>query len=229
MKKAASIILLLAAILSIFAALITISFICSTLPSSTSMEGLYHTTHHMWMFWIFMLIPLTCLAFGVLKKQKKNLIIGIIFSCLMLLFGCFYFINLSQYSTDTAYVEKLAQELQIELPNEYSVITQDHTGGTQTTSDGTYMKYDSVARISGDSASFASGLGSDKWKTNKNDINDIIPTLTSLTTGNCEYFLLYCYETKSFSDEVAVSGYNYVYIAFDTDNAVLYIAEFTRK
>ena len=65
--------------------------------------------------------------------------------------------------------------------------------------------------------------------TEKEPIADIIPVISGIQANGCEYFLLYCYETKSFSETKAVSHYNYIFMAFDMEESVLYITEFVQK
>lgn len=118
MKKLVSIILILLAISSFIGNFITICLLSNLHPTASAMEGLYYMTHYSWISWLFMLIPIGCLIFGALLKQKKNLVIGVICSCLLFGCGCFYLISLNRYSTNISYLGKLETELGVVLPNE---------------------------------------------------------------------------------------------------------------
>ena len=180
---------------------------------------------------VFMLIPLGCLAFGIGLKIKKNLVIGIVFSALLMVYGGLLSVSLTQYSTDVRYLDGLETEVGIAFPEDMTVITQDWTGGKQTSSDEYLLRYDSVARFASpsDAEAFLEGMDTEVWLTDKASIAEGIPTITAIQTGGCEYFLLYCYETDSFNEAVSEAQYNYIYMALDTEEAVLYITEFTHK
>ncbi|MBO5224168.1 MAG: hypothetical protein J6C23_06635 [Clostridia bacterium] len=231
MKKFLSFILIFLAIVSLFVGFFTVAVLSSKHPGETTVEGMYYMLHYSWIYWLFMLIPIGCLLFGILLKRKKNLIIGIIFSGLLFGFGCFFLIGLTNYSTDTSYVEKLGKELEICFPKARTVITEDHTVGKQISREDNYCKYESVARFNNSTeiSLFISNLDNQKWCTEKEPIKDMIPILADFQTNDYEYFLIYCYETKSFSEKVAVSKYNYIFMAFDVDKSVLYIREFVQK
>ena len=72
-------------------------------------------------------------------------------------------------------------------------------------------------------------MDAEKWLTVKDSLAGSIPTVTGILTDNCEYFLLYCYETHAWNEAVSVGPYRYVYMALDTEEGVLFITEFTRK
>lgn len=236
MKKFLSIILVILAISSFFLGLFTIVHFSEAHPTSSAMEGLYYTIHYSWIAWLFMLIPIGCLIFGILMKQTKNIITGVAFSLFLFMLGCFYLIGFLHYSTDIAYLEKIEADLEITLPNEGTIITEDWTSGKQTSSDNNYYKYNSVARFSNavEVNTFISHLDQTKWRTEKESIADLIPITSDLQTNDCEYFLLYCYETKKYdvsssSMMPVLQEYNYVYMALDIDQSVLYVTEFTKK
>ena len=178
-----------------------------------------------------MLVPLGCLLFGVLSKFKRNWIIGIIFSGLLFAYGCFYLVGFTTYSTDASYIEKVEAELELALPKERTCITQSWTDGKQTSTEGIFYKYQSVVRVpsAAEIDAWVSSLDATTWCAEKEQIKDIIPAVSDIETNACEYFLLYCYETKSFSETVAIPQYNYTFMAFDQDGSVLYVTEFVRN
>ena len=47
---------------------------------------------NMWVFFLFLPIPLTSIVYGVVKRSVKNIIVGFIMTVLLIVWGCFYFI-----------------------------------------------------------------------------------------------------------------------------------------
>lgn len=231
MKKFLSVILIILSAVSLIAGFVTVVAVSGRYPASSSAEALYHTARFSWIVFVFMLIPLGCLVFGIGCRQKKNLVVGIVFSALFLIYGGLLSAALIQFSMDPAYLDELEAELDIGLPDGMTVVTQDWTGGTQTSSDDYWLRYDSVARFQSpsDADAFIQGMDAEKWLTVKDSLAGSIPTVTGILTDNCEYFLLYCYETHAWNEAVSVGPYRYVYMALDTEEGVLFITEFTRK
>ena len=231
MKKFLSILLFILSPMSLVAAFVTTVRLSSRFPTSSSAEAMYHTARFVWVFFLFMLIPLGCMIYGIRLKFKKNLVVGIIFSTLILIYGGLMSFALSRYSADPAYLDQLETEIGIQLPDGMTVVREDHTGGYQTTTDDYLLRYESVARFASTDVATAFMQEADTaiWLTDKTSITQSIPTLSNVITGKCEYFLLYCYETATFNEATTQPQYNYVYMAVDTDEAVLYITEFVHK
>ena len=231
MKKFLSVLLVILSAASFIISFALIVMLSGRYPTASASEAMYHTAQFAWLTFVFMLIPLGCLAFGIGLKIKKNLVIGIVFSALLLIYGGLLSVSLTQYSTDAEYLDGLKTEVGIAFPEGMTVITQDWTGGKQTSSDEYLLRYDSVARFASpsDAEAFLEGMDTEAWLTDKASIAEGIPTITAIQTGDCEYFLLYCYETDSFNEAVPEAQYNYIYMALDTEEAVLYITEFTHK
>lgn len=231
MKKFLSILLYILSPLSIVAALVTTVLLSNRFPTASTAEVMYHTARFAWVFFLFMLIPLGCMAFGIGLKFKGNLVIGIIFSALMLIYGGLMSFALTRYSSDPAYLDTLETEVGIQLPDGMTVVREDWTGGHQTSSDDYLLRYESVARFASadEATAFMQEANTAIWLTDKTSIAESIPTLSNVITGGCEYFLLYCYETSAFNETLSQPQYNYVYMAVDTEEGVLYITEFVHK
>ena len=231
MKKFLSVLLIIFSAASFIVSFALIVMLSGRYPNASASEAMYHTARFAWLTFVFMLIPLGCLAFGIGLKIKKNLVIGIVFSALLLIYGGLLSVSLTQYSTDAEYLDDLKTEVGIAFPEGMTVITQDWTGGKQTSSDEYLLRYDSVARFASpsDAEAFLEGMDAEAWLTDKASITEGIPTISAIQTGDCEYFLLYCSETNTFNDVVSGSAYNYVYMALDAEAGVLYITEFVHK
>ena len=231
MKRFLSVLLIIFSAASFIVSFALIVMLSGRYPNASASEAMYHTARFAWLTFVFMLIPLGCLAFGIGLKIKKNLVIGIVFSALLLIYGGLLSVSLTQYSTDAEYLDGLKTEVGIAFPEDMTVITQDWTGGKQTSSDEYLLRYDSVARFASpsDAEAFLEGMDAEAWLTDKASITEGIPTITAIQTSDCEYFLLYCSETNTFNDVVSGSAYNYVYMALDAEAGVLYITEFVHK
>ncbi len=231
MKKFLSVLLVILSAASFIVSFALIVMLSGRYPTASASEATYHTARLAWLAFVFMLIPLGCLAFGIGLKIKKNLVIGIVFSALLLIYGGLLSVSLTQYSTDAEYLDSLKTEVGIAFPENMTVITQDWTGGKQTSSDEYLLRYDSVARFASlsDAEAFLEGMDTEAWLTDKASIAEGIPTITAIQTNDCEYFLLYCSETNTFNETLSGSQYNYIYIALDTEEDVLFITEFTHK
>lgn len=228
MKKFLSVLLVILSAASFIISFALIVMLSGRYPTASASEATYQTARFAWLAFVFMLVPLGCMVFGIVLKIKKNLVIGIVFSALLLIYGGLLSVSLTQYSTDAEYLDSLKTEVGIAFPEGMTVITQDWTGGKQTSSDEYLLRYDSVARFASPSDAEAF-MDTESWLTDKASIAEGIPTITAIQTGDCEYFLLYCYETDSFNEAVPEAQYNYIYMALDTEEAVLYITEFTHK
>ena len=231
MKKFLSVLLVILSAASFIISFALIVMLSGRYPTASASEAMYHTARFAWLAFVFMLVPLGCLVFGIGLKIKKNLVIGIVFSALLLIYGGLLSVSLTQYSTDAEYLDGLKTEVGIAFPEDMTVITQDWTGGKQTSSDEYLLRYDSVARFASpsDAEAFLEGMNAEAWLTDKASIMEGIPTITAIQTSDCEYFLLYCSETNTFNDVVSGSAYNYVYMALDAEAGVLYITEFVHK
>ncbi len=231
LKKCTSVLLIVLSVLSLLGALAAIALINCFYPTSTAVEWMYYSIGHGWVFWLFMRIPIACVLYGALQKQKKNIIVGVVFLFLLFAFSCVSIVRSFSYSTDVRYLDRLESRLDIEFPNGTTIVTEDWTERIQTSSDGWLLRYDSVARFNNSTEvrSFLDNLDAEKWQTEQESISDMLPATFRATTAKCEYFLLYCFETKTFSEAKAVPQYTYVCMALDEEESALYITEYTRK
>jgi len=105
-------------------------------------------TENMWVFFLFLPIPLASVVFGFyLKKKgykyKKNVIVGFIMAALLCIYGSFSFIFADIYSHSDEPILNAEQTLNIDVPAHSRINTQDWTRGTQTVSrEGVYSTGD---------------------------------------------------------------------------------------
>lgn len=230
------VILIVLSAFSLFGWMFFLSFIISSFPNVSAMEGMYYIIQYAWTAWIFAIIPVCSILYGryINKRgnpKKGNIIVGAIFAVLLGVYGCFSPIFMRLYSTDIAHLQTLESDLKIDFPNQGTIISQDWTKGEQTSSDENYYKIKSVVRFQDGEAytSFVQRLDEDKWCTSTETFFPLIPMLDQMEGADCDYHLLYCYEKDSFCETEAVSNYNYIYIALDVEENVMYITEFFKK
>lgn len=70
------------------------------------------TTENMWLYFVPLPIPLASLILGIIYKKKgfkatKNIVVGIIFSVSLIIYGSFTFIYSDFYSHDFSYVNQV--------------------------------------------------------------------------------------------------------------------------
>ena len=129
--------------LSLLFGLFIIGSISSNKGPINAMEGLYFALSVIWVFLLFIPIPIANIIYSLyLKKHnnkyKSNLILGIIFSLLLLGYGSMHFLGKTIYKEDKNYLYNLEQEIGIDLPNDFSIVSEDLTRGKQTSIDDIY-------------------------------------------------------------------------------------------
>jgi hypothetical protein len=195
----------------------------------TSFEGLYRSLQMIWVMFLLLPISLGNIVYGLFLKSKKykyrsNIIIGLIFSIFLFLFGSMSVLSIGQYKEDKDYLYNLEKNIDVDFPEEFTIVTSDWTRGEQTTSDNTLLRYESVVRFSENTKlSF-----NEKW-IDELTINEMLPTLFILQTTNYEKFMIYCFDTKEYNPQSINKDYEYVAIAYDEDNNNLLIYEFYLK
>ena len=225
-----SILLFVLSILTIWCALIGVA----------ELSSINHRveTENMWVFFLFLPVPIASIVFGFYLKRKgckykKNVIVGFIMAALLSIYGSFSFLFADVYSHDDGPILKAEQMLNIDIPTHLRINTQDWTKGTQSVPRG-YIY--SVSEIYFDDAAvegFEIGLPSDaKW------ISAIPNTMVGITSYFCDiqasdYCIIYNTDTGEFNQLPSKSG-TYVFInvlynaATNTMTLVEYQIEYTK-
>ena len=231
--KIIKIVLIVLSALTLFGGLLVLS-IFSSKEYIASLDSMYNTVKYMWVMWLFLPITIGCLVFGIVMTARKskaisNIIVGAIFSFFLFIYGCFTPIFTSQYSTDYSYWKELDATLHINLPEKMSVVIQDYTGGTQTTSDTFLLRYKSTARFEdeGDCLTFKS-LMDEKWT--ETFTNNSVPLSFSIEIGSgFDKYLIYCFDKDEFNPTQFDSGNRFVCIAFSEAKTGMYLCEYQAK
>lgn len=230
LKRAIKIFLNAITCCTLFLALIIVSVNISKFEPFTSFEGLYKILQLIWIFFLFLPISIGNIIYGVYLKSKNyqfksNIIIGIIFSILLLLYGSMHFLSKSQYSEDKTYLYELEEKIGVDFPNDFEIVTLDWTGGKQTSLDNTLLKFESIVRINGENIKY---FDTNLWLEEVQS-TEMLPTLFVYETLKYDKFLVYCFDTNEYNPTEFSNQYEYVAIAYNIENNNLIIYEFYLK
>lgn len=188
---------------------------------------------NMWVFLLFLPIPVASIVFGFyLKKKrqkyKKNVIVGFIMAAILAIYGSFGFLLSDVYSHDDAPVLRVEEALGIDFPEYTQINTQDWTKGTQYVSRGTVISTSDVYFDEEAVAEFESLIpGDPKW------IDRIPSDLIGITSTfcdsvGCDYYIIYNKDTKEYNTLPAESGtYEFINVLYDAKDNSMMLVEYT--
>ena len=186
----------------------------------------------MWIFYLFLPIPIGSLIFGFVSKKKgysfvKNIIIGFIMSAILLIFGSFSFIFSNTYSHDDGPILRAEETLNIDIPEHKNINTMNWTTGTQTVSRG-YIYSTSNIYFDDDAVEeFENNLSSDaKWLSSiPNNLIGITSSYIDGHPGN--YFIIYNKDTSEFNQLPSESGtYEFINIVYNTESNYMTLVDY---
>ena len=189
-------------------------------------------TENMWVFFLFLPIPIASIVFGFyLKKKgykyKKNVIVGIVMSVLLCIYGSFTFIFSGIYSHSDEPIINAVQVLNIDIPEHSQINTQDWTKGTQSVPRGYIYSTSDIYFDDTAVAEFENNLLSDtKW------ITDIPNDMIGITSYFCDvqtsdYYIIYNKDTGEFNKLPSESGtYVFINILYNTESNTMKLVEY---
>jgi len=231
--------LLILFILSFFTLYLAL-FLVSNATSNNANSAM---TENMWLFFLPLPIPLTSLILGVKYKKMgykatKNIVAGIIFSVLLVLYGSFTFIFSGLYSHDFSFVNQIETQINFNLPDKGNITTQDWTKGEQSGTDATTTHYLYMSDITFTNKEEISSLNkeinsSKFWMTSVSTLLlGEVPSMCSYLTSNSDYnyFMIYNCDLKTYNAIPGESGtYKFIFIAYDSSHGKMKIGEYTLK
>lgn len=215
----------------------TIFFALAALAIMSQKSYPFHMVRNMWVFYLFIPIPIASIVFGFhLKKRgyryKKNVIIGFIMSILLLIYGSFSFIFANEYSNDETLAKETEELLLIDLPEYYRIDTKDFSGHTQSSSYG-HIYTVSIIYFDEDAVrEFEASLEDDaKW------LSYIPSSLSGITSYYCEdsggenyYYVVYNVDTGEFGKLPDGSGeYIFINVIYNTESNIMQIVKYKRE
>lgn len=221
--KTVSVLLLILSLCTIFGALIVTAIL-------TGINQVM--TENMWVFYLFLPIPIASIVFGYYLKKKgykyrKNVIVGFVMATLLCIYGSFTFIFSDVYSHSEEPIKKTEQMLNIDIPTHSRINTQDWTKGTQSVPRGYVF---SVSDIFFDDAAveeFEKNLSGDTtWLTQiPNDMVGVTSYFCDIYT-NC-YYIIYNEDTKEFNQLPSDSGtYKFINVLYNSENNTMKLVEY---
>lgn len=214
----ASIALFLASLLSILIALDLVHIV-----SNKNMLFV----ENFWLFFLVIPIPIASIVFGIRCKHKKNLIIGIIMTALLCLFGMFSLIFANIYDHSDTAIRKIEQTVGIDIPEHKQISTQDWTKGTQSVSRGYIYSTSNIYFDHAAVEEFEKQLVSDdKWLSSiPSDMIGITSSINEL--GIYDYVLIYNVDTAEYNILPSNSGkFRFVSILYILENNQMCIVEY---
>ncbi|MBQ9797895.1 MAG: helix-turn-helix transcriptional regulator [Clostridia bacterium] len=189
-------------------------------------------TENMWVFFLFLPIPIASIVFGFyLKKKdykyKKNVIVGFIMAALLCIYGSFTFIFANVYSHNDEPIQNVEQLLDIDIPTHSRINTQDWTKGTQSIPRGYIYSTSDIYFDNIIVAEFEKNLSSDtKWiSTIPNDMVGITSYFCDIQTS--DYYIIYNKDTKEFNKLPNESGtYVFINILYNAENNIMKLVEY---
>ena len=189
-------------------------------------------TENMWVFFLFLPIPIASVVFGFyLKKKgykyKKNVIVGFVMSALLCIYGSFTFIFANVYSHSDEPILNAEQMLNIDIPQHSRINTLDWTKGTQSVPRGYIYSTSDIYFDDATVEQFEKNLSSDtKW------IPDIPNDMIGITSYFCDiqtsdYYIIYNKDTKEFNKLPRQSGtYVFINILYNAESNTMKLVEY---
>ena len=189
-------------------------------------------TENMWVFFLFLPIPIASVVFGFYLKRKgckymKNVVVGFIMASFLCIYGSFSFIFADLYSHSDEPILNAEQMLNIDIPQHSRINTQDWTQGTQSLPRG-YIY--SISDIYFDDVSveeFEKNISNDtKWISDiPNDMVGITSYFYDIQTS--DYCIVYNKDTGEFNKLPEEDGeYVFINILYDTERNTMKLVEY---
>ncbi len=189
-------------------------------------------TENMWVFFLFLPIPIASIVFGFyLKKKgykyKKNVIVGVIMAALLCIYGSFAFIFSDIYSHSDEPIINAEQMLNIDIPEHSRINTQDWTKGTQSVPRGYIYSTSDIYFDDTAVEEFEKNLSNDaKW------ISDVPNDMVGITSYFCDiqtsdYYIIYNKDTGEFNKLPSESGtYVFINILYNAESNTMKLVEY---
>ena len=178
-------------------------------------------------------LPLACLVLGIIGRTRgykcvKNIVTGIIFTALLIIYGSFSFFFGSTYSRDYALVARIGQTVNFELPKEGRIFTTKYEE-TEASSDEMRLKTDSNVKFTSENEIEAFGSKietSPLWTASLETKNKIlIPPMHQYS--QYDYMMICCVGTAFYNEIPPTAGdYYFIFLGYNAETNVLVIVEY---
>ena len=221
--KTLSVLLFVLSILTIWGALLGVAILSGSNPA---------VTENMWVFFVFLPIPIASIVFGFyLKKKgykyKKNVVVGFIMSAILCIYGSFVFIFADVYSHSDEPILEVEELLDIDIPVHSRINTEDWTKGTQSVPRGYIYSTSDIYFEDAAVEEFEENLPSDtKW------ISKIPGNMVGITSYYCDietsdYYIIYNKDTGEFNKLPDESGtYDFINVLYNARTNTMKLVEY---
>lgn len=221
-----SIILFAASLLSVFPAMFLVAL-------ASEINHLF--TENMWLFFLMTPVPIASIVFGVILKRKgykykKNIIVGLIMTAVLCLYGSFSFIFYNTFNHSDKYIARAEEYIGIDIPEHKTINTTDREDGWKFTSTKEYVYYKSDVYFEQKSVEeFENDISdNEKWLSSlSNALTGIISFYDNYATGY-DYILIYNIDTDEFNKLPSESGtYRFITITYNEKDNYMRITEYS--
>lgn len=189
-------------------------------------------TENMWVFFLFLPIPIASIVFGFCMKKKgyrckKNIIVGFIMAAFLCIYGSFTFIFSNVYSHSEEPILKTESLLNIDIPTHSRINTQDWTRGTQSVPRGYIYSTSDIYFEDAAVEDFEKKLSGDsRW------MSEIPNDMIGITSYFCDiqpsdYYIIYNKDTNEINKLPSDSGtYVFINVLYDLDSNTMKLVEY---
>lgn len=221
--KTISILLFVLSICTIWGALIGVAILSNANQAMTE---------NMWVFFLFLPVPIASVVFGFYLKKKgykylKNIIVGVIMAVLLCIYGSFTFLFADVYSHSDEPISRIEQMLEIDVPAHLHINTQDWTKGTQSIPRGYIYSTSDIYFDDTAVEEFERNLLSDtKW------ISAIPNDMVGVSSYFCDiqpadYYIIYNISTNEFNKLPGESGtYEFINVLYYVESNTMKLVEY---
>ena len=215
-------ILIACSILSIIPALILVAI-------ATGINGMF--TDNMWIFFLFLPIPLASIALGVHLEAKKfkgksNIVVGIVMASLLCIYGSFAFLFGDVYDNSGERVIVIEEKVGFDIPEYKRVVTQNYKGAQSQNRIIIDYKTDIY---------FDNDVADELENQLKNGIEwipqmptDILALAPIFYFQGADYFYLYNVNTEQINQKPSNSGeYSFILIGYYVEENQMSVIEYT--
>ena len=205
-------------ICSIFIAMITVG-ICENL--SRYPQSLGTMTEYMWIFFLFLPIPVSSFVMGIIYKIKgykclKNIIAGSIMAFFLFIYGMFTILFKDQISHDYGYMNQIEEVVNIDFPDE-GYISIDLS-----VKPAAYVRFEKI-----DIEAFVESIKNDgRWKDTIAFMPaDMLDSIYISRITGCDYYCLFDVNASTYNNVQSKANHKYILLAYNTNDELLTIIE----
>ena len=190
-----------------------------------------------WKFLFLLPLPLASIAFYIFSGKKglnfiKNLVVGIIFTVIILFLSLSSLLTSGSFSKDYSFVNRTEQIINFDIPDNGKIVTNKLVTGADNKIYHTEskVKFTDTAEIEDFKINIQN---SDLWSKKISPANNnLIPSRFNYNseTDSPNYYMIYNITLDSYNQPLTEYGeYEIIFLAFNSSNNILTIIEYTFK